>query len=188
MSDLKRLASAASGVLQVLGYSVDAVNKFKQGRLGDSFVSAGHALQMASTRWRDIDYAFNQLSDAADRVFSAIPMPSSPALLPNPARELGFFTGRWSAGNTTVLITHYPQSNALSLYYPSPTTGTNVYTGGIDWEREVLVFTGYNGRSQPLLVVGIPDYDGHNIAVDAWTRDASNELTHLDGFVLSRMR
>jgi hypothetical protein len=190
MSEKIRIAKATTGILRALGYSVDAVEYFKKKKYKEGMQDVAQAVGTVVRCWDDIDYTWNQLKDAVDQIWGTN-YQSVVAVVQAPDFEHGFFTGKWFSSDRrqVELLYHNSLTNAISLCSPKATSpGYSVYTGGIDLELGVLVWTGYNSTNHQLLIIGTPDYGGDNIYCHTWYRDPkANQFNVVEQFSISRM-
>lgn len=189
MSEKLRIAKATAGLLGTLGYSLKAVRKFREGEYEEGMNHIAEAIGTAVKYWDDIDYTWNQLRGAVDNIWGTSHQ-SVMTVVQAPRFENGFFTGKWFSSDRRLVefLYHDAATNAVSLCSPRSTAGYNVYTGGIDLEREVLVWTGYNSANHELLIVGSPDHEGHNIYCHTWQRNRrTDQFGVVDQFLISRM-
>ncbi len=132
-----RIAKTTGSILLTLGYSLKAVDSFRQGKYGESLSDVVNALKTVDKSWNDIDYTWNQLRDTTNAIIGSN---HSSAIAAAQAKQnpYGFFTGKWkSSDRHNIEFIYYGKNiNAIFLYSPRATgPGYNVYTGGIDLER-----------------------------------------------------
>jgi hypothetical protein len=189
MSDKIRIAKTAMNLATIVANLAKAGEKFREGNRDEGLRNVGNALQTTYKNVEDFRYSYGELRKLVKNLFGYEHRAEINAAQNRSTQENGYFTGQWYSRtyDLTLLIYHYKDTNAISLYFPRSSSGYNEYIGGIDLENGVLVWTGRNSRNQEYVIVGTPDNQGHNMSCDTWAVDGNNEIESAESFKLSRV-
>jgi len=190
MNDNQSLQKSLYALLDIVGFTINAVEKFKGGKNFDGFVNVAKGAGTIIFNWSDLKTSYYQVNNFVQSV-----MPDNIEIERN-FREIdknlalmralagGKFAGKWESSDKsiTAILYHDGDNNTISLRVPKASgNGHNMYEGGYSLQKDLILLTGKNGIGEDLVIVGNSNYDNQSLQFIIWKQNPGSGKSQFDG-------